>query len=287
MHPRHLQQVDSTLAFHLMKFASQLYEKKVTHLSIEEYAEAYILARHETLLHQMILHSEAACGVVVPEQTFQSTLNNLLAEHGSEELFFQHLQQNNLLPGDYLIALENDLKIETILARIAFSAEPVSPEEIEAYYRNHQASFSLPEQRSVRHILISTENNYSHLPHDSHRRRTLALYARLQRNPQSFATEALLHSDCTTSIDGGDLGRISPGELCTPLDQALFQLKEGEVSPIIKTKRGFHLLYCEKIHPGQFQNLEEASPRIQQLLTRKKRILACRNWLQSLLSSFQ
>ena len=108
------------------------------------------------------------------------------------------------------------------------------------------------------------------------------IHSRLQGNPQNFIQEAKLHSDCTTASDGGDLGRISPGELCRTLDQALFQLAAGEISPIIQTSQGFHILYCEAIHPGQRLNFEEATPQIHQILTREARIDTCRSWLKSL-----
>lgn len=285
MEPRLSRPIDPSLTFHLIKFAYQVYEKEVAELTAEEYAEAYVQAHHEARLHRMILTSSAACGIVIPEQTLQAALNNLIAEHGCEDRFLQHLKQNNLDPHEYTMALQNDLKIEVALALVASSAEPVSPDEVETHFRNHQQAFSFPEQRSARHILISTENRYSHLPQDSLRRRTEALHARLQKNPQSFALVAQLHSDCTTAIDGGDIGKISPGELCAPLDQALFQLEAGGISPVIQTQQGFHILYCERVHPGRYQNLQEAFPKIHQLLTRKKRIRVCRSWLQSILAS--
>jgi len=275
-------QIEPTLAFHLMKFAFQVFEKEVIELTPEEYAEAYQQAYHEITLHEQILLSEAACGVVIPDKLIQTTFHSIQARHGGEGKFCLHLQKNNLRPAEFFTILSNDLKVETILARVAYYANPVSQQEIENYYHIHQDSFYLPEQRSTRHILISTENHYSHLPKDALLRRTMHIHSRLQRNPHNFIREAQLHSDCTTANDGGDLGRISPGELCSTLDQALFQLAAGEISPIIQTTQGFHILYCEAIHPGQRLNCEEAAPRIHQILTREARIDTCRVWLKSL-----
>lgn len=275
-------QIEPALAFHLMKFALQTFEKEVVELTPEEYAEAYQQAYHEITLHEQILLSEAACGVVIPDKLLQTTFHSILTKHGGEENFSLHLQKNNLRPDDFRTALSNDLKVETILARVAYHAKPVSRQAIRDYYDSHQDSFCFPEQRSTRHILISTENHYSHLPKDALLRRTIHIHSRLQKNPQNFIREAQLHSDCTTAGDGGDLGRISPGELCSALDHALFQLAVGEVSPIIQTTQGFHILFCEAIHPGQRLNFEEAAPQIHQILTRKARIDACRIWLKSL-----
>jgi peptidyl-prolyl cis-trans isomerase C len=282
MQSRISSQIEPALAFHLMKFAFQVFEKETIELTAEEYAEAYQQAYHEITLHEQILRSDAACGVVIPERTLQAAIDVLQAEHGGERVFFHHLHINNLHFPEFLVALQNDLKVEAILARVAFCAEPVSPQELLDYYHAHQDSFCVTEQRSTRHILISTENSYSHLPQDSSRQRAGRIHARLQNDPQGFRHEARLYSDCTTASDGGDLGMISRGELCPALDQALFQLAAGEISPIIQTSKGFHILLCEAIHPGQRLNFREASHHIHQILTRKNRIDTCKTWLKSL-----
>jgi peptidyl-prolyl cis-trans isomerase C len=276
-------QIEPTLAFHLMKFAFQVFEKEVVELTPEEYAEAYQQAYHEITLHEQILLSEAACGVVIPDKLIQATFHAIQTKHGGEEKFSLHLQKNNLRPDEFRAALDNDLKIEAILTRVAYHhAKPVSRQEIQHYYDSHQDSFCFPEQRSARHILISTENRSSHLSQDALLRRTIYIHCRLQGNPQRFIQEAQLHSDCITASNGGDLGRISPGELCSTLDHALFQLAAGEISPIIRTTQGFHILFCEAIHPGQRLNFEEAAHQIHQILTREARIDACRTWLKAL-----
>ncbi len=282
MQPRISRPIEPSLAFTLMKFALQIFEKELIELTMEEYAETYLQACHEMTLHEKILLSEPACGVVIPDKTIEASFETIQAEYGGEELFSYHLQKNNLQPTDYLTALRNDLTVESTLARVAFHAEPVCHQEIQDYYHSHQGSFCFPEQRSTRHILICTENHYSHLPKDALLRRVTCLHDRLQCDPQRFSQEAQLHSDCTTAMDGGDLGRIGPGELCAALDNALFQIGTGEISPIIQTAQGFHILFCETIHPGQRLNFEEAYQQIQQILSREKRIHTCRNWLRSL-----
>jgi nitrogen fixation protein NifM len=275
-------QTEPALAFHLIKFAFLFFNKEVGELTTEEYADTYLQACHEMILHEKILFSEAACGLVIPKGTVQATLDTIQAEFGGEEIFSGHLKKNNLQADDYLLALHNDLKVEAVLARVAFQAEPVSRQEVKDFYHGHPDSFYFPEQRSARHILVCTEDNDSGLPEDALLYRALSLQSRLQREPQRFNQEARLHSDAPSACNGGDLGWISPGELCDALDHALFHLTAGEISPIIQTAQGFHLLYCEAINPGRRLNRQEAYQYIHQLLTRENRISACRTWLKSL-----
>jgi peptidyl-prolyl cis-trans isomerase C len=274
--------IEVNLAFTLMKFAVQIFGKTIAELTTDEYAEAYQQACHDMILHEKVLLSEPACGVIIPNSVLQTTFETIQEEYGGKENFFHHLQKSNLQENEYLSALHNDLLVAATLTRVAFHAGPVSHQELQDYYNSHQDSFCLPEQRSTRHILISTENTYSHLPKDVLLRRITCLHDRLQRDPQRFSQEAHLHSDCTTAMDGGDLGRVSRGELCAVLDHALFLLGAGEISPIIQTKQGFHILLCETIHPGQRLKIEEVYQQIHQILTKEKRITACRTWLKSL-----
>ena len=280
-------QFEPALACSLLKFSLQIFEKEINALTVDEYAEVYMQACHELILHEKILLSEAACGVVIPESVIRRTYEAHQAEHGGEENLAHHLQRHNLTSADYRAALCNELKVEAILARVAFQAGPVSHQEIAAYYESHRDSFGVSEQRSARHILISTENWYRHLPEDSLPRRISRLHARLRRNPQTFSQEAFLHSDCATAINGGDLGRVGLGELCPALDHALFQLAAGDISPIIRTAQGFHILYCEAVHAmGPFR-LAVVYNRIRQHLTREKRKKACQTWLMSLFSEMK
>jgi len=270
---------EPALAFNLVKFSLQIYAKELNELTIEEYLEVYLQASNELILYQKILQSEAACGVVIPQALIHKAYDRFQEEHGGEEYFPRHLQKNKLKSVDYLTSLGNTLKVEAVLARVAFHAGPVGQGEIEAYYKSHQSAFALSEQRSARHILFSTEHCCSHLSEDALPRRISSLHARLQRNPQTFSQEALRHSDCVTASCGGYLGRVSPGELCGALDQALFQLAAGEISPVIQTVQGFHILYCEAVHAT---GIAEVHGRIRQILTQKKRTLACRAWLMDL-----
>jgi len=279
MHIKISRQLEPALAFNLVKFSLQIFEKELNELTIEEYLEVYLQASNELILYQKILQSEAACGVVIPDAFIGMAYDRFRAEHGGEDYFPRHLQKNKLKPVDYLTSLGNELKVEAVLARVAFHAGPVGQEEIEAYYKSHQLDFALSEQRSARHILFSTEHYCSHVPEAVLPRRISSLHARLQRNPQTFCQEALCHSDCVTASCGGYLGWVSPGELCSALDQALFQMKAGEISPVIQTAQGFHILYCEAVHAT---GIAEVHCRIRQILTQKKRTQACRAWLMAL-----
>ncbi len=275
-------QTDSTLSFHLMKFAVQDFQKNTCQLTTEEYDQARQLAHEEMLLHQVILNSEEACCVVIPEQNVKQTLHKVIAEYRNKASFHATLRENNLPVTDYLIALHNDLRVETVLARVAATAQSVTPREMLRYYKKNKSDFIRPEQRSAAHIQIFSSSSPSP-GMDPALQKITAIHQKLCQSPNTFSKEALLHSECDTKRDGGRLGLLIAGELCEELDKVLFSLKAGAISPVIESSNGFHILQCRKIFPAKDICLAKALPGISTTLLKKKQLQACRSWLKKLM----
>ncbi len=273
--------IDPMLSFHLMKFAFQDYQKNIGNLTKHEYSKAYQHATEEMLLHQVILSSEDACYVVIPEPLLYQTLNGVIAEYPSKEHFYATLQENNIPLGDYTIALHNDLRVETVLARVACNEKSVSQTEMLHYFNNNKTEFHQSEQRSASHIQI-IYNPLSPLETGSAFQKITAIHKRVCKNPDTFNNEAKLFSDYNPETDNGTLGKLAAGELCHELDKTLFSLDPGEISPIIESSQGFNILHCTKIHPERNISFREASPAIFSILLKKKQLNACRLWLQKL-----
>jgi peptidyl-prolyl cis-trans isomerase C len=84
-------------------------------------------------------------------------------------------------------------------------------------------------------------------------------------------------------MEGGKLGDVKPGQLYQELDSVLFRMQEGEISEIVETELGLHILYCEKIKPAKRMPLSKAYPRIREHLQERQR----RNCQKSYLAKLQ
>lgn len=274
-------QIDPMLSFHLMKFAFQDFQKSASNLTEKEYTQAYQHANEEMLLHQVILTSDDACCVVIPQITLQQTLKGVIAEYPDATTFYNTLDENNMGLEEYTMALHNDLRVETVLSRVASSVQSVSPEEVRSYFEVHSSQFNPPERRTASHIHIRF-NPSSPSNMDAALERITAIHKRVLNDPLCFGEEAYQFSDCKTSKDRGDLGPRAAGELCQELDKVLFSLQNGETSHIIKGTDGYDILRCNAIHPPQKIGLKEATATIITTLMKKKQLEACRLWLKSL-----
>ena len=267
------------LSFHLMKFAVQDFKKNSNSLTEDEYNQVLQNANEEMLLHQVILHSEEAACVVIPETILQKTLQAVIAEYPDDNTFHEILNANQLSYADYVLALHNDLRVETVLGKITSVVQTVTTAEMLRYYKSHYTLFNRPEQRNASLIQIFATSSTCL---DPALQTITDIQQRLYHHPQDFALEAKNYSECDTGKDGGQLGTLTAGELCNELTTTLFSLDKGEISQVVESANAYHILKCNAIHPAIHIPFEEAKGQIRPQLLKKKQLNACRVWLQKI-----
>ena len=107
---------------------------------------------------------------------------------------------------------------------------------------------------------------------------------RTKRKPKRFAEQAMKHSECPTAMQGGLLGKVPKGQLYPELDAVLFTMKAGEISEIVESPIGFHILYCEAVDQAGPVSFAEAKLKIKTKLEERRRRRCQRMWLNKLLS---
>ena len=150
----------------------------------------------------------------------------------------------------------------------------ITDEELESFYRQNFNRYSIPEQRSARHILIKTsEDDTEDIL--SEKRVQAEQVLELARSGEDFAELAKQYSEGPTGSRGGDLGSFTRGRMVKPFEDSAFSLNEGEISDIVETQFGFHIIKLEKIEPAYTRTLEEVKGEIKtQLQAQKSRELA-------------
>jgi len=137
----------------------------------------------------------------------------------------------------------------------------IADEEVESFYSQNLNRYTMPEQRSARHILIKTSEEDSEETLLGKREKAEQIL-KLARSGEDFAALAIQYSEGPTGPKGGDLGSFSRGRMVKAFDDAVFSLTEGEISDIVETQFGFHIIKLEKIEPAYTRTLEEAKSEI-------------------------
>jgi peptidyl-prolyl cis-trans isomerase C len=136
-------------------------------------------------------------------------------------------------------AIEN--AVDAVLAQtlVGERAQKVPTDEaaLRAYYDAHPTEFETPGRVRARHIVVKTEAEAT------------ALLGKLKRNAD-FVQLARANNIDATRENGGDLGPIKRGVMVEAFERALFSLKAGETSPVIRTPYGYHIVRVEDIEPA-------------------------------------
>ena len=170
-------------------------------------------------------------------------------------LFFEGHKQG------YLTEPQVKLRYITFLNEQASATTQVSEQEIEQFYKMNSDKFSAPEQRQARHILLRADAKESGELQAAKRKKLETILA-LAKAGKDFGQLAKENSEDASGKNGGDLGFFSKGQMVPPFAEAAFSLKEGEISGIVETQFGLHLIKLEKIRPANVTTLAAAREQI-------------------------
>lgn len=120
---------------------------------------------------------------------------------------------------------------------------PVPQEDLRKYYEENISRYTQAEERRVSHILIKSDKDQPAAERQKAKARAEALLAEVRKNPEGFAELARKNSEDTGSAaQGGDLDFFGRGAMVKPFEDAAFAMKPGEISPVIETDFGYHIL---------------------------------------------
>ncbi len=278
------QLIESDVAYLALKAAQKLYSKATAALQPEEFARVQNVAQQQYNLETRVLSSPEARDAMVPPSTVEAAMQEIRGRYQNEEEFADDLARNGLDETNFAAALERELRVEAVMEKVGARAESVSDMDIDLYYQYHPEQFRRPETRLVRHILVTINETIPENMREVARKRIDEIAARLAKEPQRFEEQALKHSECPTALDGGKLGDLPRGKLFPELDKALFELKAGEVSGVLESELGFHVLRCDTITEAGILGYDLAKPYIRKLLEKKRKQAYQQFWVKELLN---
>ena len=275
--------IDSGVAYLALKAAQKLYSKAPAALQPEEFERVQSMAQQQHKLEARVLIAPEARDVMVPPSTLEAAMQEIRGRYPSKEEFVADLLSNGLDEAGFAAALEREMKVEAILEKVGTRAAKVSDMDVELYYQYHPEQFRRPETRLVRHILITINETIAENTRAEAGKRVATIQARLTKEPQRFEEQALKHSECPTALDGGKLGDLPRGKLFPELDKALFELKAGEVSGVLESELGFHVLRCDAITEAGVLGYDQAKLHIRKLMEQKRKRVCQQAWMKGLI----
>jgi len=264
----------------IMRNALEMFDTTQTELADEQRTVVLQRVNRELAIAKRLLEAPEASGVVVPDAALEQAYSELAQRFDDADAFAKALHDNNLNEAKLKQALAWQLRLDLVLEHLLKERGAVSDDEAEIYYYQHLDKFTLPETRTARHILITINDDYAENCREQASARLEALRKQLEEDPSAFHSLAAEHSECPTAMHEGLLGRVKPGQLYPQLDEALFAMEEGEITPVIETEVGLHLMLCEVIHPAGRLPFSEVKEKLREHLEQRKRKSLLHQWLQ-------
>ena len=139
----------------------------------------------------------------------------------------------------------------------------VKDEDLAAYYEQNKSRFGQPERRRASHIFIELPSGGSEDARKAARAKAEDIAKQAAADPSKFAELAAKYSqDSGSAAKGGDLGWIAPGSQAGPLDKAIFGLAANQVSGVVESPFGLHILKVTEISPAAIKPLAEVKDQI-------------------------
>ena len=278
------QQPEDSPAFnyHLLRNALQGFSKNLSQLEPVEFRQVRDKASKSFALESLVLASPEAEGVTITASQLDASIAEVLSRYPGPDAFREDLAANGLDEAGLRQALYRELLFDGVMQKVSAKSARVSDLDARLFYEMHHERFERPEQRTARHILITINPDFPENTLVAARVRMERLADKLAGRSNRFPEFAKRYSECPTAMEGGKLGDVVPGQLYAELDAMLFSMQERDISPIVESEMGFHLLLCEKIKPGKRMAFSKVAPRIYDILQDRQRRNCQKSWLASL-----
>ncbi len=163
---------------------------------------------------------------------------------------------------EQLDIIENDFLASEFVKQKAIKDIIVMDKDVEIYYKTHQDEFKVKEQVLASHILVKVDKSASEDEKKKARAKAEDLLKRVKAGEDFAKLATEFSDDPSAKIKGGDLGYFSRGRMVKEFEEAAFSLKPGEVSDIVETQYGYHIIKVSDRKKEDLIPLEASKDRI-------------------------
>ena len=196
----------------------------------------------ESLINRELLYQESLKkGIDVKEEVIEKEFNVFKRRFPGDEQFKSALQKAGLSVDALKAQIRRGVIIQQYVNKYFYQKVEVSPEDTKEYYDGHRDLFKQPEQVRASHILIKVDPQAKTSEKVAARKKIKEIEMKIKKG-ENFNTLASKLSEGPSSAKGGDLGYFKRGQMVPSFDKAAFGLKPGEVSDIVETMFGYHLI---------------------------------------------
>ena len=211
-----------------------------------------------TLVDNVALETEAdRQGVGISSDELEAETRALLGDY-DEATLKQTMERSKTTLEEWKKSLARNLKIRKLVSREVDQKIEVPDQELKDYFDENHSEFKWPERVRVSQIMVTDDASAYEIK-------------KKLTSGDDFAMLAKEFSQSPDAANGGDLGHFSKGQLPPEFESAVFALKEGQASDVVKSSYGFHIFKLVKREPPRAMKFYEAKPNIAEVIKTEKR----------------
>ncbi len=222
------------------------------------------------VIDRKLLAQEATRRGIKPnEQRVEANLGEIVKQAGGREALDKFLATGGT---DYAalkqIITESDLAQSLIETQIEPKVQ-VTEDDISSFYKEHPDMFEVPEQVRARHILFKVAEDADEATVKAAHDKAVAAHKRAVAG-EDFAKLAEELSEGPSAPKGGDLGFFTHDQMVPAFANAAFALQPGQISDVVRSRFGFHVIKVEDRKPAGTRSLEEVHDRLKGVVVQSK-----------------
>ena len=207
---------------------------------------------------KLLFEEAAKLDLPVSDEEVEARLTEMIEQLGGREKFDALLKKQNMTEVALRENVRRGRRVDKLVEKVASEAVDPTEADIVAHFEGHRDEYSRPERVLAQHILIKPADD-SPAAHEAAKSTLSAIRERVQAGA-AFSDEASAHSECPSGKEGGSLGWFSRGMMVEAFDRVAFDLEKGELSDIVETQFGYHII-CKTDHevsqPADFDDARE------------------------------
>ena len=223
---------------------------------------------------KLLLDRSQELDIPVTAADIDAEVAKVTEQVGGPENFKKALAAQGIDEESFRRELERGAKVNKLVEQACSGVPDPTEDEVAAFFEAHKAEFVEPPQVLCQHILVKGTSSEAFEKIRAIRERIVA--------GGDFAEEAKKNSDCPSGAEGGSLGWFGRGMMVPEFDKAAFEMKKGEVSDIVTTQFGYHIIYKADEKGGEAKTLVDVHDQVKDLLRHEARGRAIDNFVAEL-----
>ncbi|RPJ74666.1 MAG: hypothetical protein EHM24_05665 [Acidobacteria bacterium] len=220
---------------------------------------------------RLLTQESAARKVPVPDTEIDARVGQIRGQFPNEQAYTAALAERGMTPDKLRADIRRQIAAMKLVETAVVPTVSVGDPEIEAFYKQNPDKFQEPEAVHAAHILIRAPEGADAAAKQKARAEAQGVLASAKKKGADFAALAKQHSqDQGSAVNGGDLGFVARGQTVPAFEQAAFALKPGQLSGVVESPFGFHVIKAFEQRPARTVPLTEVKAQVGEFLKQQQ-----------------